>query len=157
MPQLFPLPRGYNKGTLCNRRNGGPNSQSLLCRGGRPLAIPGIKTQITQPVVWSLFQLCTLHGSRITSLPFFLSFLFTVLKMFHHLKQPISGNTIFQSLSLSLTHTHMHTHMHAPLCMCVHTYEGRTESHEQLFFACELGTADKGECGGGRNQLLCYP
>ena len=29
-------------------------------------------------------------------------------------------------------------------------YEGRTESHEQLFFffACELGTADEGECGG---------
>ena len=28
-------------------------------------------------------------------------------------------------------------------------YEGRTESHEQLFFfSCELGTADEGECGG---------
>ena len=27
-------------------------------------------------------------------------------------------------------------------------YEGRTESHEQLFLACELGTADEGECGG---------
>ena len=27
-------------------------------------------------------------------------------------------------------------------------YEGRTESHEQLFFACELGRADEGECGG---------
>ena len=27
-------------------------------------------------------------------------------------------------------------------------YEGRTESHEQHFFACELGTADEGECGG---------
>jgi len=25
------------------------------------------------------------------------------------------------------------------------TYEGRTESHEQQFFSCELGTADKGE------------
>ena len=38
------------------------------------------------------------------------------------------------------------------------TYEGRTESHEQLFFfACELGTADEGECGGRWNQLLCYP
>ena len=36
-------------------------------------------------------------------------------------------------------------------------YEGRTESHEQLFFACELGTADEGECGGKWNQLLCYP
>jgi hypothetical protein len=24
-------------------------------------------------------------------------------------------------------------------------YEGCTESHEQLFFACELGTADEGE------------
>ena len=23
-------------------------------------------------------------------------------------------------------------------------YEGRTESHEQLFFACEVGTADEG-------------
>ena len=36
-------------------------------------------------------------------------------------------------------------------------YEGRTESHEQLFFACELGTADEGECGGRWNQRLCYP
>ena len=37
-------------------------------------------------------------------------------------------------------------------------YEGRTESHEQLFFfACELGAADEGECGGRWNQLLCYP
>ena len=36
-------------------------------------------------------------------------------------------------------------------------YECRTESHEQLFFACELGTADDGECGGRWNQLLCYP
>ena len=35
-------------------------------------------------------------------------------------------------------------------------YEGRTESHEQLF-ACELGTADEGECGRRWNQLLCYP
>jgi len=37
------------------------------------------------------------------------------------------------------------------------SYEGRTESHEQLFFACELGTADEGEYGGRWNQLLCYP
>jgi len=37
------------------------------------------------------------------------------------------------------------------------TYKGRTESHEQLFFACELGTADEGEYGGRWNQLLCYP
>ena len=36
-------------------------------------------------------------------------------------------------------------------------YESRTESHEQLFFACELGTADEEECGGRWNQLLCYP
>ena len=36
-------------------------------------------------------------------------------------------------------------------------YEDRTESHEQLFFACELRTVDEGECGGRRNQLLCYP
>jgi len=39
----------------------------------------------------------------------------------------------------------------------IYIYEGRTESHEQLFFACELGTADKGEYGGRWNQLLCYP
>ena len=36
-------------------------------------------------------------------------------------------------------------------------YECRTESHGQLFFACELGIADEGECGGRWNQLLCYP
>ena len=41
--------------------------------------------------------------------------------------------------------------------MYVYTHEGRTESHEKLFFARELGTADEGECGGRRNQLLCYP
>ena len=39
----------------------------------------------------------------------------------------------------------------------VDKYEGRTESHEQLFCACELGTADEGECDGRWNQLLCYP
>ena len=27
-------------------------------------------------------------------------------------------------------------------------YEGRTESHEQPFFACKPGTADEGEYGG---------
>ena len=27
----------------------------------------------------------------------------------------------------------------------------------KFFFACELGTADEGECGGRWNQLLCYP
>ena len=37
------------------------------------------------------------------------------------------------------------------------TYEGCTGSHEQLFFACELGTAVEGECGGRWNQVLCYP
>ena len=36
-------------------------------------------------------------------------------------------------------------------------YEGSTESHEQLFFARELGTVDEGECGGRWNELLCYP
>ena len=36
-------------------------------------------------------------------------------------------------------------------------YEGSTESYEQLFFACKLGTADEGECGDRWNQLLCYP
>ena len=36
-------------------------------------------------------------------------------------------------------------------------YEVRTESHEQLFFACELGKAEEGECVGRWNQLLCYP
>ena len=41
--------------------------------------------------------------------------------------------------------------------MPVTYYEGRTESHEHLFFACQLGTADEGECGGGWKQLLCYP
>ena len=35
-------------------------------------------------------------------------------------------------------------------------YEGHTESHEQLLFASELGTADEGEYGGRWNQLLCY-
>jgi len=40
--------------------------------------------------------------------------------------------------------------------MELHNYEGRTESHEQPFFACKPGTAD-GEYGGRWNQLLCYP
>ena len=35
-----------------------------------------------------------------------------------------------------------------PLATRIAMYEGRTESHEQLFFACELGTADEGECRG---------
>jgi hypothetical protein len=33
-------------------------------------------------------------------------------------------------------------------------YIGRTESHEQLLFACNLGTADEREYGGRWNQLL---
>ena len=43
---------------------------------------------------------------------------------------------------------------------CIHyhaIYEGRTESHKQLFFACEVRTADEGELGCRWNQLLCYP
>jgi len=47
------------------------------------------------------------------------------------------------------THTHTHTH--------IYIHEGRTESHDQLLFACELGTADEGVCGGRWNQPLCYP
>ena len=31
------------------------------------------------------------------------------------------------------------------------------KSWATFFFACELGTADEGECGGRWNQLLCYP
>ena len=31
------------------------------------------------------------------------------------------------------------------------------KSSATFFFACELGTADEGECGGRWNQLLCYP
>ena len=31
------------------------------------------------------------------------------------------------------------------------------EVMSNFFFACELGTADEGECGGRWNQLLCYP
>ena len=46
---------------------------------------------------------------------------------------------------------------HLVVLSTVSIYEGRTEIHEQLFFACELGTADEGECGGRWNQLLCYP
>jgi hypothetical protein len=34
-------------------------------------------------------------------------------------------------------------------------YVGPTESHEQHFFACNLGTADEREYGGRWNQLLC--
>ena len=33
-------------------------------------------------------------------------------------------------------------------------YEGHTENHEQLFYTCELETADEGECGGRWNQLV---
>ena len=36
--------------------------------------------------------------------------------------------------------------MHNFFRIILRCYEGRTESHEQLFFfACELGTADEGE------------
>jgi len=45
-------------------------------------------------------------------------------------------------------------------CPCYFTpqeIEGRTESHEQPFFACKPGTADEGEYGGRWNQMLCYP
>ena len=54
------------------------------------------------------------------------------------------------------TRRFMHIHYNTSL---ESYYQGRTESHEQIFFyfACELGTADLGECGGRWNQLLCYP
>ena len=51
---------------------------------------------------------------------------------------------------------HMKIYYRKIYCTCS-LYEGRTESHEQLLFACELGTADEGQCGGRWNQLLCYP
>jgi len=44
-----------------------------------------------------------------------------------------------------------------PPILLYNRYEGRNESHEQPFFACELGTADEGEYGGRWNQLFCYP
>ena len=47
--------------------------------------------------------------------------------------------------------------LHFQNILCLGKYEGHTESHEQLFFACELGTADEGECGDRWNQLLSYP
>ena len=64
-----------------------------------------------------------------------------------------SGNSLL-TLSrnrnvINKTSLHLHT-VKSP------NYEGRTESYEQLFFACELGTSDEGECGGRWNQLLCY-
>ena len=44
------------------------------------------------------------------------------------------------------------------LCLWFPIYEGRTESHKQLFFCMRTGNiADEGECGGRWNQLLCYP
>ena len=46
---------------------------------------------------------------------------------------------------------------HCGAKLSVFIYEGPTESHEKLFFPCELGTADEGEYGGRWNQLLCYP
>ena len=53
--------------------------------------------------------------------------------------------------------THKNTNCRVTSVESGGTDEGRTDSHEQLFFACELGTADEGECGGRWNQLLCYP
>jgi hypothetical protein len=41
------------------------------------------------------------------------------------------------------------------MMMMMMMYVGRTESHEQLFVACNLGTADEREYGGRWNQLLC--
>ena len=55
--------------------------------------------------------------------------------------------------------THAHTHTHTNIYrtyIYIYIHEGRTESHEQLSFANELGTADEGEYGGRWNQLLCY-
>ena len=34
---------------------------------------------------------------------------------------------------------------------------GSYRKSRATFFACELGTADEGGCGGRWNQLLCYP
>ena len=57
------------------------------------------------------------------------------------------------------THSHLMQRLKMSIAIpsLLHTYEVYTKSHEQLFFACELGTADEGESGGRWNQLLCYP
>ena len=49
---------------------------------------------------------------------------------------------------LTAANTASHSQTLACKHACTQTYKGRTESHEQLFFACELGTADEGESGG---------
>jgi hypothetical protein len=72
---------------------------------------------------------------------------------------------IFYKLSLSLNISQLFEEGVTNLTLCPEFivlskimgpyYEGRTESHEQLFFACNLGTADEREYGGRWNQLLC--
>ena len=52
---------------------------------------------------------------------------------------------------------YIYTYIYIYIYIYIYTHEGRTESHEQLFFARELGTADEGEYDGRWNQLLCYP
>jgi len=62
--------------------------------------------------------------------------------------------------SAIFNHTNVTTHTYIyvyPVGNSLRKREGRTESHEQPFFACKPGTADEGEYGGRWNQLLCYP
>ena len=51
--------------------------------------------------------------------------------------------------------------MSPPVCSLLSKFYTRVVpkvmSNFFFFFACELGTADEGECGGRWNQLLCYP
>ena len=68
----------------------------------------------------------------------------------------LSGTSIPQLTFLTVTVIRSSSFV-STFCPSTAKYEGRTESRKQLFFACELGTADEGECGGRWNQLLCYP
>ena len=55
---------------------------------------------------------------------------------------------LHRQLLLLVNNSNTHTYKQTNVCSNVPMYEGRTESHEQLFFARELGTADEGERGG---------
>ena len=54
-------------------------------------------------------------------------------------------------LPMSAAAFRIHPHVHGAFCTRV------VPKVMSNLFACDLGTADEGECGGRWNQLLCYP
>ena len=152
--------------TATNQHEDRQRSNSLL----KALTLPQLEPKTTKhptkqtlhPSVSRLFFLCGIQFAFLTC-----SSSTALLSLQHSGSPTLQQFSCQQNYALyspnntvgSLFFPHEFREGKAQTALCLaRFYDGRTESHEQhFFFACELGIADKGECGGRRNRLLCYP